>query len=238
MSSTLPIAVLGATGYIGGRLVPALLDKGWKVRAIGRNLEKLRCRPFARHPQVELTQADALDGPALITALRGCQAAYYLVHSMYPGVANFEARDKEAALAMRGAAAEAGLERIIYLGGLGDPESSLSAHLKSRMDVGEILGSGPVPLTWLRAAMILGSGSASFEILRYLVDRLPIMITPAWVKSLCQPIAVTNVLDYLVGCLDAPQTTWGGRLISAGRIFSATAICSMSTPTRLACPHG
>lgn len=208
------VAVLGATGYIGGRLVAALLARGWRVRAVGRNPEKLRCRPFASHPNVELAQADALDQPMLTEALRGCRAAYYLVHSMYPGVKNFEDRDKRAALIMRDAARDAGLERIIYLGGLGDPDKSLSDHLKSRMEVGEILSGGPVPLTWLRAAMIIGSGSASFEILRYLVDRLPLMITPAWVKSLCQPIAVTNVLEYLIGCLERPATS--GRTLDIG----------------------
>lgn len=208
------VAVLGATGYIGGRLVAALLEKGWKVRAVGRNVEKLRCRPFAAHPDVEPVQADALDRAALTEALRGCHAAYYLVHSMLPGVRDFEERDKRAALIMRDAAREAGLERIIYLGGLGEAGKDLSHHLRSRMEVGEILGGGPVPLTWLRAAMIIGSGSASFEILRYLVDRLPVMVTPAWVKSLCQPIAVSNVLEYLTGCLECPATA--GRTLDIG----------------------
>ncbi|MBP9943019.1 MAG: SDR family oxidoreductase [Desulfomicrobium sp.] len=207
MEHTRTVAVLGATGYIGGRLVAALLERGWKVRAVGRSAEKLRCRPFAADPNVGLAQADALDQGALTEALRGCHAAYYLVHSMYPGVKNFEDRDKRAAAIMRDSAREAGLERIIYLGGLGDTDKDLSEHLKSRMEVGQILRDGPVPLTWLRAAMIIGSGSASFEILRYLVDRLPLMITPAWVKSLCQPIAVTNVLEYLVGCLEQPATS-------------------------------
>lgn len=208
------VAVLGATGYIGGRLVAALLEKGWKVRAVGRNVEKLRCRPFAAHPDVEPVQADALDMATLTEALRGCHAAYYLVHSMLPGVRDFEERDKRAALIMRDAAREAGLERIIYLGGLGETGKDLSHHLRSRMEVGEILGGGPVPLTWLRAAMIIGSGSASFEILRYLVDRLPVMVTPAWVKSLCQPIAVSNVLEYLTGCLECPATA--GRTLDIG----------------------
>lgn len=208
------VAVLGATGYIGGRLVTALLERGWRVRAVGRNPKKLRCRPFASHPDVEPVQADALDQGALTEAMRGCHAAYYLVHSMLPGVKDFEERDKRAAIIMRDAAQDAGLERILYLGGLGDMDKDLSEHLKSRMEVGEILGSGTVPLTWLRAAMIIGSGSASFEILRYLVDRLPIMITPAWVKSLCQPIAVTNVLEYLVGCLEQPETA--GRTLDIG----------------------
>jgi uncharacterized protein YbjT (DUF2867 family) len=214
MEQNRTVAVLGATGYIGGRLVTALLDEGWKVRAVGRNAEKLRCRPFAAHPNVEPVQADALDKSALTEALRGCHAAYYLVHSMLPGVKDFEDRDKRAAIIMRDAAQDAGLERILYLGGLGDMDKDLSEHLKSRMEVGEILSSGTVPLTWLRAAMIIGSGSASFEILRYLVDRLPIMITPAWVQSLCQPIAVTNVLEYLVGCLERPETA--GRTLDIG----------------------
>lgn len=214
MTQTRTVAVLGATGYIGGRLVPALLEKGWRVRAIGRNTDKLRCRPFASDPGVELAQADVLDRPTLMAALRGCSAAFYLVHSMFPGVKDFEDQDRRAALTMRDAAQDAELGRIIYLGGLGDEDPNLSAHLKPRREVGEILGSGPVPLTWLRAAMILGSGSASFEILRYLVERLPIMITPAWVKSLCQPIAVTNVIDYLVGCLDQPATI--GRTLDIG----------------------
>ena len=208
------IAVLGATGYIGGRLVAALLERGWRVRAVGRNPEKLRCRPFASHPEVELAQADALDRTSLTAALQGCHAAYYLVHSMFPGVKNFEDRDKQAATTMRDAAADAGIARIIYLGGLGDLDGDLSAHLKSRMEVGEILAGGTVPLTWLRAAMIIGSGSASFEILRYLVERLPIMVTPAWVKSLSQPIAVSNVIEYLAGCLDADGTI--GRTFDIG----------------------
>ena len=205
------VAVLGATGYIGGRLVHELLERGWRVRAVGRNPEKLKCRPYASHPDVELAQADVLDRKALTETLKGCHAAFYLVHSMLPGVKDFKDRDKQAALIMRDAAAEADVERIIYLGGLGDQDGELSAHLKSRMEVGEILAAGPVPLTWFRAAMIMGSGSASFEILRYLVERLPIMVTPAWVKSLSQPIAVTNVIDYLAGCLDVPET--------AGRTF-------------------
>jgi len=214
MKEERPIAVLGATGYIGGRLVPALLDRGWTVRAVGRSAAKLHCRPFATRDGVELAQADVLDRPALTEALRGCRSAYYLVHSMHPGVGNFEERDRQAALCMREAAEEAGLDRIVYLGGLGEPGPDLSHHLRSRMEVGEILGAGSVPLTWLRAAMILGSGSASFEILRYLVDRLPVMVTPAWVNSLCQPIAVTNVIEYLAGCLDSPATM--GRTLDIG----------------------
>ncbi len=214
MTQTRKVAVLGATGYIGGRLIPALLERGWTVRAVGRNPDKLRCRPFAAHPRVELAEADVLNQPALTAALTDCAAAFYLVHSMFPGVKDFEDQDRRAACVMRDAAHDSGLGRIIYLGGLGDERHELSAHLKSRLEVGRILRAGSTPLTWLRAAMILGSGSASFEILRYLVERLPIMVTPAWVKSLCQPIAVTNVIDYLVGCLDQPATT--GRTFDIG----------------------
>lgn len=200
------IAVLGATGYIGGRLIPRLLEQGYAVRAIGRSIDKLSRRPWAGHERVELAQADAMDKNALTTALRNCDTAFYLVHSMAPGATDFEQRDKQAAQIMVQTAADAVISRIVYLGGLGDPKQNLSAHLRSRMEVGEILASGPVPLTWFRAAMIIGSGSGSFEILRYLVDRLPVMITPSWVQSLCQPIAVTNVLDYLVGALSVPET--------------------------------
>lgn len=201
-----PILVTGATGYIGGRLVPRLLNAGHHVRAVGRSLEKLRCRPFAAHPNLELAQADMRDLPAMRQAAQGCSAAYYLVHSMHSANRDFAAADREAALVMARAAADAGLPRIIYLGGLGDDADNLSPHLRSRHEVAEHLASGGVPVTHLRAAMILGSGSASFEIMRYLVDRLPVMIAPRWVRNRCQPIAVSDVLGYLAGCLDAPET--------------------------------
>jgi uncharacterized protein YbjT (DUF2867 family) len=201
-----PIAVLGATGYIGARLVPRLAKAGWRVRAIGRNPAKLAGRSWAAHPNVATVAGDVFDLPALEAALQGCQAAFYLVHSMNPQTADFAAADRQAAQNMVAAAASAGIERIIYLGGLGEDAPQLSHHLRSRHEVGAILNAGPVPVTLLRAAMIIGSGSASFEILRYLVERLPVMVTPRWVDTPCQPIAVSNVLHYLVACLDCPGT--------------------------------
>jgi uncharacterized protein YbjT (DUF2867 family)/uncharacterized protein YndB with AHSA1/START domain len=202
-----PILVTGATGYVGGRLVPALLAAGYRVRAVARSLDKLGCRPFAGHPNLELAQADILDLPAMRQAAAGCFAAYYLVHSMHPDNPDFAATDREAAMVMARAADDAGLSRILYLGGLGRDDDELSHHLKSRHEVGKILRYGRVPVTELRAAMILGSGSASFEIMRYLVDRLPAMIAPRWVQNRCQPIAISDVLGYLVGCLAEPRTT-------------------------------
>jgi uncharacterized protein YbjT (DUF2867 family) len=202
-----PILVTGATGYVGGRLIPILRDRGYRVRAMGRSLDKLAARPWAGDARVELVQGDVLDRESLAQAAAGCRSVYYLVHSMIAQKDKFVEADRQAARNMVAAAAAAGTERIIYLGGLAETRSgSLSKHLSSRIEVAEILQSGPVPATDLRAPMILGSGSASFEILRYLVERLPVMTTPRWVNSLNQPIAVRNVLTYLAGCLEHPET--------------------------------
>ncbi|ACV68610.1 SDR family oxidoreductase [Desulfohalobium retbaense] len=202
--SAKPVLVLGATGYVGGRLVPLLLERGYRVRAAGRSLEKLSCRPFADHPAIELVQADVLEETSLLEAAQGCRAVYYLVHSMAPQIQDFAETDRIAARNMVRAAEAAGMEQIIYLGGLGDDDEDLSHHLLSRLEVGRILQEGSVPCTFLRAAMILGAGSASFELMRYLVERLPVMLTPRWVQSRCQPIAISNVLEYLTGVLDNP----------------------------------
>ncbi|MDD4951644.1 MAG: NAD(P)H-binding protein, partial [Desulfovibrionaceae bacterium] len=206
-----PVLVTGATGYVGGRLVPALLERGHRVRAAGRSVAKIKARPWGGHPGLEAVQADLLDPSSMLEAARGCSAAYYLVHSMRPDVPDFAARDREAACNMARAASQAGMKRIIYLGGLGEDSPELSPHLRSRAEVGRILSLGSAELTVLRAAVILGSGSASFEIIRYLADRLPVIIAPKWVRTRCQPIAVSNVLGYLVGCLENPAT--------AGRSF-------------------
>jgi uncharacterized protein YbjT (DUF2867 family) len=189
--------------------VPLLLDAGYHVRALARAPGKLKSRPWAQHPRLAIVKGDVLDKASLQQALSGCRAAYYLVHSMVPGVRDFAATDRQAARNMAEAAATENLEQIIYLGGLGDAEESLSHHLQSRTEVGAVLREGSVPVTILRAAMIIGSGSASFEILRYLVDRLPIMITPRWIDTPCQPIGVRNVLHYLIGCLEEPKTIGG-----------------------------
>jgi uncharacterized protein YbjT (DUF2867 family) len=202
-----PILVAGATGYIGSRLIPRLLEAGYPVRALARAPAKLADRPWSRHPDLEIVRGDLLDRASLHRAAAGCRAVYYLVHSMNPGVADFAATDRTAADNLVAAAAAAGVERIIYLGGLGDEQASLSHHLRSRSEVGRILAAGRVPVTVFRAAMIIGSGSASFEILRYLVDRLPVMVTPRWVGTRCQPIGIRNVLQYLVACLEVPETT-------------------------------
>jgi uncharacterized protein YbjT (DUF2867 family) len=201
-----PIFVAGATGYIGARLVPLLLDAGYHVRALARAPEKLQNRPWAQHPKLEIVKGDVLVKSSLQEALAGCRAAYYLVHSMTPGVRDFAFTDRQAARNMAEAAAAESLEQIVYLSGLGDQQGKLSHHLQSRTEVGDIMRHGPVPVTILRAAMIIGSGSASFEILRYLVDRLPVMITPRWIDTPCQPIGVRNVLYYLVGCIEEPRT--------------------------------
>jgi uncharacterized protein YbjT (DUF2867 family) len=205
--SSRPILVAGATGYVGGRLIPRLLDAGYRVRALARNPAKLKSRPWSGHPALETVRADLLDGPSMRAAAQGCRAAYYLVHSMNPAVADFARTDRQAARNMADAAEGGGIDRIIYLGGLGEEGENLSEHLRSRAEVAATLRSGKVPVTVLRAAMILGSGSASFEILRYLVDRLPIMVTPRWVDTPCQPIGIRNVLGYLIGCLECEATT-------------------------------
>jgi uncharacterized protein YbjT (DUF2867 family) len=174
---------------------------------MGRSLEKLNCRPWARLPRVETVQADARDRTSFARAAQGCRAAFYLVHSMIADKKGYARADREGALNMAAAAAAHGLERIIYLGGLGNKnDHRLSHHLRSRHEVETILAAGPVPVTNLRAAMILGSGSASFEMLRYLVDRLPVMTPPRWVNTPCQPIAIGDVLDYLTGCLENHRT--------------------------------
>ncbi len=197
------VLVTGATGYIGGRLIARLVSMGHEVRAFGRSMEKMACRPWASHGKVELFEGDVLDLQVLNRAAIGCSTAYYLIHSMIAKQGYFVKADRQAAKNMRAAAEGAGLEQIIYLGGLGDANrSDISNHLKSRHEVGRILQSGAVPVTVLRAAMIIGSGSASFEILRHLVERLPVMVTPRWVHTPTQPIAIDNVLDYMIGCLE------------------------------------
>jgi uncharacterized protein YbjT (DUF2867 family) len=202
------VLVTGATGYVGGRLVPRLLSSGYRVRATGRSIEKLSCRSWAGHPGVSLGAADMMDKASVLKAVEGCRVVIYLVHGMIAQDKRFIDADRKAARNMAEAAAEKGVERIIYLSGLGDvSHPAISSHLKSRHEVGEILKKSPVPVTILNAAMILGSGSASFEILRYLVERLPVMTTPRWVRTPSQPISIVNVLGYLEGCLSRPETT-------------------------------
>jgi len=208
------VFVTGATGYIGGRLVPRLLDAGYRVRCLARSARKLRERAWAERDGVEIVAGDAGDAGLLAASLRGCGAAYYLVHSMQAAAGEYARRDRHLAEGFGRAAAAAGVQRIVYLGGLGETGAELSEHLTSRREVEAALEASGVPVTTLRAAMILGSGSASFEILRYLVERLPVMVTPRWVDTRCQPIAVRDVLHYLLACLTAPATT--GRALDIG----------------------
>ena len=208
------VFVTGATGYIGGRLVPRLLEAGFRVRCLARSPRKLDDRPWTGHPGVEIVAGDVGDAADLADKMRGCSAAYYLVHSMVAVGSSYAERDRELARNFASAAAAAGCERIIYLGGLGETGDGLSEHLSSRREVERTLAEGSVPVTVLRAAMIIGSGSASFEILRYLVERLPIMITPRWVSTECQPIGVRNVLHYLIEAIETPETA--GRTLDIG----------------------
>jgi uncharacterized protein YbjT (DUF2867 family) len=196
------VAVTGVTGYVGGRLVPELLAAGYRVRAIARRPERLRGRPW--FSAVEVAQADAADAAQIRAALDGVDVAYYLIHSLGTG-SRFEQRDRSTALTFGRAAREAGVGRIVYLGGLSPDVEDLSPHLASRKEVGEILLASGVPTTVLRAAVILGSGSASFEMMRYLTERLPAMTVPRWVENRIQPIAVRDVLRYLVGSASMPR---------------------------------
>jgi len=208
------VLLTGASGYIGGRLAPRLIDAGYRVRCLVRSPRKLENRPWSKHERVEIVEGDVGDGEKVTRAMQGCVAAYYLVHSMMAPSGDFAERDHALARCFAGAAQAANLPRIIYLGGLGELGSGLSEHLRSRREVEQVLSSTDVPVTVLRAAMIIGSGSASFEILRYLVERLPIMVTPRWVSTESQPIAVRDVLHYLVACLEVNETV--GKTLDMG----------------------
>jgi len=203
------VAIAGATGYIGGRLAPRLLDSGYSIRCLVRSPAKLQGREWVEDSRVEIRQADLADPESVTRNLEGCQAAFYLVHSMTSAGAKYAEQDRRLASVFARAAREARVQRIIYLGGLGETGPDLSQHLSSRREVEEALASTGVAVTVLRAAMIIGSGSASFEIMRYLVERLPIMITPKWVSTPCQPIAVRNVIGYLAGTLPRPEMAGG-----------------------------
>jgi len=211
MTSSRTVLVTGATGYVGGRLVPRLLEAGWRVRVLARDPARLEGRPW--RPQVEVVRGDVLDAASLPAAMQGMEAAAYLVHSMRGGE-GFEQRDLDAARAFGRAAAAAGVRRIIYLGGLGDPASDLSHHLRSRQESGAALREAGVPVTELRAGVIVGSGSISFEIVRYLTERLPVMICPSWVATRAQPIAIRDVLAYLVAALAGGPSE--GRTVEVG----------------------
>jgi uncharacterized protein YbjT (DUF2867 family) len=199
------VLVTGASGFVGSHLARALVEDGHEVRAMTR-------RPDTYVGAGSPIRGDVDDPDTLTAALAGADVAYYLVHSL--DSADFEAKDADAALNFGGAAAEAGVERIIYLGGLGVDDGELSAHLRSRRQVEQLLAVAGVPVTVLRAAVVVGHGGISWEITRQLVDHLPVMITPRWVKTRTQPIALDDVVRYLVGVLDHPDAL--GRVFEIG----------------------
>ncbi|GIK55621.1 MAG: SDR family oxidoreductase [Chloroflexi bacterium] len=223
------ILVTGVTGYVGGRLVPRLLPQGASVRVLVRGgVERLYGRPWQH--QVEVVTGDVLDADSLAGALQGMDVAYYLIHSMgqNPG---FSERDIRAATNFSQAAAAAGVQRIIYLGGLGDPDSKLSEHLRSRQETGAALRQSGVPVTEFRAGMIVGSGSLSFEMVRNLTERLPVMIAPRWLYTRSQPIAIRDVLNYLLTVLETPAST--GQTIEIGGADVLTNAEMMQTYARI-----
>lgn len=204
------IMVTGATGFIGARLISHLSKLGYSVKGMSR-------RNIPDTTSVKYVKADVFDVSQLESALKDVEIAYYLLHSMEGNKdqwKEFATREKTQAQNFLKAATKAGVKRIIYLGGLVNDSLDLSPHMKSRKEVGEILASGNIPVTELRASLIIGAQGGSYAMLRYLVERLPVMVCPSWVKSLAQPIAVDDVIEYLVGCMTHPETT--GKIYEIG----------------------
>ncbi len=195
------VLLTGATGYVGGRLLAELQRRGQRLRCLARRPDELTARAA---PTTEVVKGDLLDRPSLEAALKGVDTAYYLVHSMGSG-RDYARLDREAAERFGAAANHAGVRRIIYLGGLADPSADLSDHLRSRLDTGNHLRASGVPVTEFRASIVIGAGSLSFEIIRALVDRLPVMICPRWVSTVAQPIGIGDLLAYLVAALDLAE---------------------------------
>ncbi|HEY5984435.1 MAG TPA: DUF2867 domain-containing protein [Anaerolineales bacterium] len=205
------ILVTGATGYVGGRLVPRLLDAGYRVRCLVRDAARLHGRGWMK--RVEVVEGDAMEPASLEAAFKGVHAAFYLMHGMQGGRPNAD-HDLQMARNFVSVASQKGVQRIIYLGELVDPTARLSAYLRSRHETGYILRQSSIPVTEFRAGMIIGSGSALFEMIRYLTEREPVLVCPAWFFSMAQPVAIRNVLDYLVAALKTPESA--GKTIEIG----------------------
>lgn len=236
-ASSRTVLLTGATGFVGSAVRSALADEGWRVRCLTRDAARAR----ARAPDVEWVQGDVGDPASASHALRGCQAAIYLVHGIGEG-RDYHAREVEAAATFSHAAAEAGVERIVYLGGVA-PRGGGSEHLRSRLDVGEVLRAGPVKTIELRASMIVGYGSLSWLIVRDLAARLPVMVLPRWLKSRTEPVAIEDVVVALVRALDLPlkESTWfdvpGPRALSGKEILEETSrALKLAHPRMLAVP--
>ncbi|HET8706904.1 MAG TPA: NmrA family NAD(P)-binding protein, partial [Pseudomonadales bacterium] len=196
------VLVTGATGYIASRLIPRLLDAGYRVRCLAREPRRLNGRSWFR--QVEVIQGDATIPSTLHVALDGVHTAYYLIHNMTHGHGYTEL-ELNSARAFTSAAEEAGVEHIIYLGGLADPEQHIAPHMRSRIETGRVLREGKVPVTEFRAGVITGSGSISFEMIRFMTELFPVVLGPLWLKNKSQPIAIQNVIDYLFAALTNPN---------------------------------
>lgn len=204
------VLVTGATGFVGQSLVPVLLDAGYNVRALSRNRSNAEKMLDSR---VEVVEGNVLDPESLVDSFDSVDLAYYLVHSLGAGD-EYEERDRRAADNFATAASNAGVDRVIYLGGLGETGDDLSAHLASRREVETHLAAGDYELTTFRAAIIVGAGSESFDMIRQMVSRLPVMITPKWVRTPVQPIGISDVVDYLVKAAETPKTA--GKTLEIG----------------------
>jgi uncharacterized protein YbjT (DUF2867 family) len=207
-----PVLVTGATGYIGSHVVAELLARGYPVRCMVRDRTKLE--RFEWKERVQVVEADAFDIESLPAALHEIRAAYYFIHSLLGKDPNYAARDHDAASNFGLVAKEEGVRRIVYLSGLGREETNISEHLYSRQEVGRVLASSGVPVTELRAAIVVGAWSLSFRMIRYLTDRIPLMITPKWVRTRVQPIAEVDVIRYLCDALEVPESA--GRVLEIG----------------------